>query len=191
MGQIAYTPTMETGGGTDRTARNQVHSSHRKEHILSCKVPTPQKARNAHSATTATTPLQNGPKASRPPVASIADNPNPSRNDFKIKRLRSGIIGDARSPIIAHHILRGMRKNCKNPHLLQPGSPCQFKREVRGSNAKPFERKIMGCVASEGYWVARAPRPQPEAPRLWHRGIRPLTLKWVLPPARLPATHAH
>ncbi len=123
MDQKAYIPTMENGGGTVRAVRNQVYQSHRKEHILSYTVPAPQNPRNAHSATTATTPLQIGPTAPESHVASIADNPSPSRNDFKIKRLRCGIIGDARSPIIAHPIHGNPRNNCNNPLRNGPSAP--------------------------------------------------------------------
>ncbi len=123
-----------------------MHHSHRKEHLLSYLIPAPQKPRNAHSATTATTPETgihnlrihwNSTSRScldcdwtlsvgrwmldvSPSVASIADNPFPFRKDFKIKRLRNGIIGDARSPIIAHYILR---RNAQQLQQLPPNGP--------------------------------------------------------------------
>ncbi len=95
-------------------------SSHRKEQILSYNVSAPQNPqnpRNAYSATTATTPLPIGPTAPEHFLALIADNPFPSPNYLKISPLRFGIIGDARSPIIVHHIRANLRNNCNNPGL--------------------------------------------------------------------------
>ncbi len=124
IGQMAYISPMENGGRTDRAARNQVHKSPRKEQILSYVGFCPQKQRKAYRATTATTPLQIGPNAPESHVALIADNPFLSRNNLKIKRLRFGIIGDARSPIIADPIRYTLRNNCNNlnPPILQIGA---------------------------------------------------------------------
>ncbi len=106
---------MEKRGRTDRAARNQVHQSNRKEQLLFYGITAPQNRQNAYRATTAITPLSIGPETVDLPVAFIADNPFPSRNNHEINPLCRGIIGDALSPIIAHHSPRDNRNNCNNP----------------------------------------------------------------------------
>ncbi len=156
FGQIAYITTMENEGWASMAVRNQGHKAHRKEQFLSYSLPTPQNPRNAYSATTATTPLQISPNAPEHSVASIADNPILFRKNLKTKHLRSGIIGDTRSPIIIHHVHSTLRNNCNNPrsrYRFKTGmsdSGRDRSRGRRGNNGAPCPHPFSGSDAFAG-----------------------------------------